>query len=89
LIGRENLFIYSFERFFVLYNLMIQRNLSDVFFLELDNLVYDDPINWLNSFKLSDMSYMFDNIDRASSGIAYIKNIQILLDTRNCSFFRL
>ena len=42
--GRERLFIYAFERFAVLYQLMCQRNITDVFFIELDNLIYDDPL---------------------------------------------
>jgi hypothetical protein len=76
--GRERLFIHAFERFFVLANLMKQKALSDVFFLELDNLMYNDPRLWEESFKKYDMSYMFDNYNRASSGICYVKNTDIL-----------
>ena len=78
LTGRERLFIHSFERFYILHNLMKQNSLRDVFFMELDNLIYDDPINWLKTFAKKDMAYMFDNYDRSSSGIAYIKNTDIL-----------
>jgi hypothetical protein len=73
--GREELFIYSFERFFVLLNLMIQQSLTNVFFLELDNLIYNDPIEWEERFCMKDMSYMYDNNQRCSSGIAFFKNI--------------
>ena len=48
--GRERLFIYAFERFMVLRQLMEQRELQNVFFLELDNLIYDDPLKWEESF---------------------------------------
>lgn len=74
LVGREELFIRSIERFFLLYNLMSQRNLTDCLFLELDNLIYDDPEKWLTSFKKVDLSYMYDNDDRCSSGIMFVKN---------------
>jgi hypothetical protein len=76
--GREGLFIHSFERFFLLNNLMKLHTLSNVFFMELDNLIYDSPLIWLDSFRTKQMSYMFDNYDRSSSGIAYIKNTHIL-----------
>jgi len=78
--GREKLFIYSFERFFILHSLMRQRGLTDVFFLELDNLIYDDPTQWLASFQKKDMAYMYEQHDRCSSGICYIKNANILQD---------
>ena len=78
LVGRERLFIYSFERFFLLYNLMKQRSLTNVLFMELDNLLYDTPLKWLPSMEKSEMAYMFDNVNRGSSGIAYIQSTPIL-----------
>jgi hypothetical protein len=77
--GREKLFIYSFERFFLLYHLMNQYQLSNVFFLELDNLIYDDPLLWEKSFAENEMSYMYDSSGRCASGICFIKNKEILL----------
>lgn len=76
--GREYLFIYSFERFYVLYNLMKKNSLENILFVELDNLIYDNPVKWVKSFENIDMAYLFDNINRASAGISYIKNIKIL-----------
>lgn len=70
---RELLFIRSFERFFLLHNLMLQQNKEDCLFLELDNLIYDDPTNWLSPFKESDLCYMFDGYNRCSSGIMFVK----------------
>jgi hypothetical protein len=72
--GREKLFIHAFERFYLLHNLMIKHNITDVFFVELDNLIYDNPLKWEATFKEKDIQIMFDNINRASSGICYIKN---------------
>jgi hypothetical protein len=78
--GREKLFIYAFERFFVLHQLMRQRQLSNVFFMELDNLIYDDPTTWEERFCDYEMSFMFDNYDRCASGICFIKTVDILLE---------
>ena len=82
--GREKLFIYSFERFFLLQNLMRARDIQDVLFLELDNLIYDDPRKWLPAFSTHDLAYMCDNVDRFASGIMYVKSaasLQGLLHT--------
>jgi hypothetical protein len=76
--GREKIFIYSFERFYILHSLMRQRDLTDIFFLELDNLIYDNPTKWLASFQKKDMAYTFEQIGRSSSGICYIKHADIL-----------
>lgn len=72
--GREKLFIYAFERFFLLYNLMIQQNLSNVFFMELDNLVYDDPRRWETALATKDMAFMFDHYDRGASGVCFLRS---------------
>lgn len=74
LTGREELFIRSIERFFLLSNLMKKRNLSDCLFLELDNLIYDNPEKWINSFSKKELSYMIFNDTSASSGLMFIKN---------------
>jgi hypothetical protein len=80
---RELLFIKCFERFFLLYHLMIQNNIDDCLFLELDNLIYDDPKNWLENFKQNDLCYMFDNYKRYSSGIMFVKNYTSLVGFLN------
>ncbi len=86
--GREKLFIHAFERFYILHNLMLQQTLQNVFFVELDNLLYNNPENWLESFSKKDMAYMFDNYRRASSGICYIKHAEILSEFLDyCSSF--
>jgi FkbM family methyltransferase len=76
--GREKLFIYAFERFFLLHNLMKSKNLTNVFFVELDNLIYDDPHAWVDQFSRKDAAYMFDNIDRYASGVCYFKHTQTI-----------
>lgn len=81
--GREWLFVRCFERFFLLGNAMKLRNLTDCFFIELDNLIYDDPRVWLSEFQKWNMCFMFDNYERASSGVTYIKNAAVLDDLLN------
>ena len=77
LIGREELFIRSFERFFLVYNLMKKDNLDNCLFLELDNLIYDNPEKWFKNFT-KNLAYMYDNEDRFASGIMLIKNSESL-----------
>lgn len=72
--GREKLFLYSFERFFILKTFMEKRNIQHVFYPELDNLIYDDPNKWFSMFSRKEMAFMYDNKDRCSSGISYIKS---------------
>ena len=79
LLGREQLFMRSFERFFILYNLMVQQKLENCFFMEIDNLIYDDPNKWLEEFSKNRLCYMFNNPDHCCSGIMYIKNSDALL----------
>jgi hypothetical protein len=53
-------------------------DLRDCLFLELDNLIYDDPLLWLPGFSKSELCYMFDNEDRCSSGLMYVKSWESL-----------
>ena len=80
---RSHLFIRAFERFFLLHILMKSRNLNHCFFMEIDNLIYDDPLHWIKQFSTHELCYMYDNTDRCSSGIMYIKqgsSLEKLLD---------
>jgi hypothetical protein len=76
--GREQLFIRSFERFFLLHNLLKQKNITDCLFLELDNLIYDNPEKWIERFSKKELCYMYDNDDRCSSGLMYVKKSESL-----------
>jgi len=82
--GREKLFIYAFERFFILRRLMEQQRLTNVFFMELDNLIYDDPLKWERSFCTTPIAFMFDNYDRCASGICFIQDSSILSEFCEC-----
>jgi len=72
--NRKMLFMRSIERFFLLYNFMIQKKIEDCLFLELDNLIYDNPKNWLKKLNNFNVAMMYDNVDRLSTGIMYVKN---------------
>jgi hypothetical protein len=76
--GRENLFIHCFERFYLLSNLMKKYQLHHVFFIELDNLIYANPSEWLPMFSRKEMAFMFDNKDRYASGICYFRGTRLL-----------
>jgi hypothetical protein len=76
--GRERLFICAFERFYLLSNLIKKYALEHTFFIELDNLIYDDPTKWLSMFQRKEMAFMFDNVDRYASGVCYVKQYNTL-----------
>ena len=76
----------SIERFFLLFNLMQQRSLTDVLFMEIDNTIYDDPSLWLEEFSQNDLCFMFDNEYRFSSGIFYTKTANSLIPLIICVF---
>lgn len=75
---RKMLFMRSIERFFLLNNLMEKKELNNCLFMELDNLIYDDPFNWKNNLDKNDIAMMYDNDNRLSTGIMYIKNSKVL-----------
>jgi len=53
---------------------MNKKDLIDVLFIELDNLLYDDPRKWLPNFSTHDLGFMYHNYTVCSSGIMYVKN---------------
>ena len=75
---RSKLFIQSFERFFCLQNLMAQLALQNVFFMELDNLIQKNPMDWMPILQKHAMAYMWDGPGRQSSGVAWIRDLAIL-----------
>lgn len=74
---RSKLFYRAFERFYLLYNLMVDKNINDVLFLEIDNLIYEDPKLWTDKIT-KDIAFMIDNKNRCSTGICYVKKNSIL-----------
>lgn len=83
LTGRELLFYRSYERMFLASNLIDKYSLEDNLFMEIDNLLYDNPENWIKEFSVKGLAYMSDAtytsssgilFHTCSSGIMYIKN---------------
>jgi len=72
---RKELFMRSLERFFLCENLMHKMSLFDVIFLEIDNMIYADASKFIDLLRIKPLAYMFDNFNRSSSGIMYIKNV--------------
>ena len=82
LTGREELFSRTFERFFLCDNLIKTKKLTDVLFIEIDNMIYEDPCLFLDSFRRKDIAYMYDSDNRYSSGIMYIRDSNSLIDLK-------
>lgn len=74
--GRESLFIRSFERFFLLRNLMKKNNIENVIFLEVDVLIYDNPDSWVEIIQKNTtfhLCYTFANEKLCCGGLTYVK----------------
>jgi hypothetical protein len=84
--GREKLIMRSFERFFLVKNLMLLKNIKNILFIELDNTIYDNPYKWLSSLEKKNISAMGHNdnsikkhefnCDVMSTGICYIRDYE-------------
>lgn len=74
---RKLLFLRSMERFFLLQNFIEKENLDNILFLELDNLIYDNPNNWEEELKKQKFTLMYDNKNTVSTGLIYIMIIYI------------
>lgn len=75
---RKLLFMRSFERFFLLRNLMKLYNLEKCFFLELDNLIYNEPQKMLKHFSQTKMNVIYNNAHSLSTGLCYVSQSYIL-----------
>lgn len=75
---RELLFIRALERFYLLKNLLKKYELENCFFMEIDNMIYDDPSNWENIFLKDNIWFMLDSKDRISTGVCYFKNYECM-----------
>ena len=82
LIGRELLLIYSYERLFIVNNLIKKLKLKDVLTLEIDNLIYSNPETLLNKFRAAgDYTGLITSENNYGIGYMYIKdNVDLLLD---------
>lgn len=74
---RELLFMRAFERFYLLKNLLKKYNLQNCFFMEIDNLIYDNPNKWENILQ-EDIWFMFDSKKSISTGVSFFRNYECI-----------
>lgn len=75
---RRLLFIRSFERFFILRNLMKIFNIENILFLELDMLIYFNPEDYKDFFLKKPIAFTYTEKKYICTAICYIRNIEIL-----------
>jgi hypothetical protein len=81
---RKLLFMRSFERFYLLDELIKQHNLKYVWFMELDILMYTSPNTFIDRLKGVPVAFAYHRTDHCNSGIFYVKDseaIQPILST--------
>jgi hypothetical protein len=71
---RRFLFFRSYERMFLVNNLITNLDLTDNIFMEIDNLIYENPEKWIEEFSKKEVAYMINEAETCSAGIMYIKN---------------
>ena len=76
LIGREELNKRSYERFYLLEELMKKHKLENIWFMELDIIMYVDPNIFLPTLKNYPYCYCYHDGDKCNGSIFYIKNIE-------------
>ena len=73
--GRELLMIRSYERLYLVNNLIKKLNLKDVLTLEIDNLIYNNPYSLLDKFReCGDYTAMITDKNNYCIGYMYVKN---------------
>lgn len=83
-IYRKGLVSHSVERFFYIEDLMVSNNLTNVFHLENDNLLYVDVSELLPTLeKYYDLATTFDNDSRSIPSFVYIKNTDTISNLNN------
>jgi len=72
--GRPELFRLSYERMFLVNELINKYDLTDNIFMEIDNLIYNNPETWIGEFSKKELAFMVDCEPRCSTGLMYIKS---------------
>ena len=78
LTGREELNKRSYERFYLLEELMKKHKLENIWFMELDIIMYVDPNIFLPTLKNYPYCYCYHDNDKCNGSIFYIKNVESL-----------
>jgi hypothetical protein len=76
---------FATQRFFYLYDHVLNKNLTDVFHIENDNLIYMDFLEKLEIFQKKNMWCVMDSQNRCIPSFLYFKNSDILYKlTESC-----
>ena len=76
--GDRSFWKYTMQRFFYLYDHVLNKSLTDVFHIENDNLIYLDFLENLESFRQKQMWCVMDAKDRCIPSFLYFKDHNIL-----------
>ena len=75
---RKELFKRSYERIYLLDSLIQVYNLKNVWFMELDIMMYVDPIIFLNFLETKPYVYCYHKQDHCSSAILYVRDSEAM-----------
>lgn len=71
---RKELFKRSYERLYLLDNLLLKYNLTNVWFMEIDILMYCNPNIFTATLESVPYAYCYTDIEHCSSAIFYVKD---------------
>jgi hypothetical protein len=81
---RAQLFMRSYERFYLLHNLMVLHNLQNIWFMELDIMMYMNPTEILPMLDGRNMAYAYQRPKASNSGVFFVRealHLNKVLDT--------
>ena len=76
--NREHLFYFSMLRFYLLEEWMRQTGIQDVFHLEVDNLIYYDPNEFIKQFRTRGVSYLYEDASRGCASVFYARDVDAM-----------
>lgn len=71
---RRELFKASYERIYLLENLILKYNLENIWFMEIDILMYTNPNIFFQELKNKPYAYFYHDKDHCCSAILYVKD---------------
>lgn len=80
---RRLLFKRSFERFYLLCELMKLYNLEKIWFMELDILMYVDPNTFSDALSDVPIAFAYHRPEHCNSGVFYVRDVAALLPILN------
>jgi hypothetical protein len=75
---REHLFYYSMLRLYLIENFMRKYEVSGVFHLEIDNLIYYNPIEFKSIFDTKGISYLYEDKNRGCASVFYARDLEAI-----------